>query len=598
MKILEKKKSVRQLIYMALWTCTVLAYAFNSLAQPVIDVPASPAPAFIDWSMILNLSSDGVLPENFSALKTSTVNISGGTLSERFSAQDEATVNVHGGDFRLGGQLIPGLTELGDEIELALPDDQTLTATLSDGTPIVFSRGDIDLFGVDSTLRLKRTMVPYAPGLIHVASHNAPQGVHGGQNLLLNDGGTLVDNFNGGFGSRVDIFGGTIGRNFEAASAEINVDGTAVGFNFDAFLDSAVHFSNAIVGVNASGADNAATAFDSSMMRFTDSTVGDALVAVGQATLTIENSQVGERLTLGDHATLNTNGATIGDNLWASGNSIVNITNSAVGSSLQVRDNASLIMNSGSLGSSAFVKGTGTHQFNGGTAGNNTVFQGDVEVTIDGTQFGSDLLFRDNAKAMLLSGSLGRDVTVNRGATMTIAGGIVGDDFSVGADSVVHIQDGKIGALSDAGFGSLVNISGGEIGFGITIFDNATVNVTGGTFNPDGFGATLLVHANANLNLFGHEFLLDGVPIPGLEDYGDTLLLTERGGAVLSGVLLDGSPIEFTLNEVGSLFVDGIDPEANLRLTIAVPEPNSLVLLMFGLGMLAIHKWSKPTNLG
>ena len=100
-------------------------------------------------------------------------------------------------------------------------------------------------------------------------------------------------------------------------------------------------------------------------------------------------------------------------------------------------------------------------------------------------------------------GFVGSNFRANAGSQVTIAGGTVGDEFNANADSRVIISDGSMGDRFDADRGSEVSISGGE-------------------------------------------FRLDGVLLEGLETVGTTLPLDIPAGALLSGVLADGTPFAFS----------------------------------------------------
>ena len=69
---------------------------------------------------------------------------------------------------------------------------------------------------------------PTGPNVIEVPNDSAPGGVHTGQQLTLHESGSLPLNFNAGRGSVVNIRGGTVGPNFEAFAAEVNIDGGQV----------------------------------------------------------------------------------------------------------------------------------------------------------------------------------------------------------------------------------------------------------------------------------------------------------------------------------------------------------------------------------
>jgi hypothetical protein len=157
------------------------------------------------------------------------------------------------------------------------------------------------------------------------------------------------------------------------------------------------------------------------------------------------------------------------------------------------------------------------------------------------------------------------------GSTATITGGEIGPTL-VRSDAVLDVSGGSVGR-SDAGpfsgvigvDGSTINLRRGKIA-NLLAFCGASVNWSCGDLQ-----GILAAFVGATYNLQGTSFLLDGTPIAGLEKRGDSLVLTTRGGAVLTGFLADSSPFDVVL---GTQF----SPEATLRLTV-VPEPSTLALM-------------------
>ena len=72
---------------------------------------------------------------------------------------------------------------------------------------------------------------------------------------------------------------------------------------------------------------------------------------------------------------------------------------------------------------------------------------------------------------------------------------------------------------------------------------------SGGSFGASIGFADLDVEAGGTVNFTGSEFLLGGEPISGLAG-GTTVIITTPD--VLTGTLLDGSPVQFNLNPGGN----------------------------------------------
>lgn len=203
--------------------------------------------------------------------------------------------------------------------------------------------------------------------------------------------------------------------------------------------------------------------------------------------------------------------------------------------------------------------------------GDENLFNGFVERGVAGIPARTQLNISDGADLPSLEIFVGTDSEVN------ISSGNIGYDDGVLflTRSKANISGGSVGF--DAGLyarDSTVNISGGSVGRvqGIAAF-NSTVNISGGTF-----GDRFFVEVGSKINLRGTEFLLDGVLLDELTP-GEPFTIAERGGAVLSSTLADGSPFELTLNTDLLTAVDYFDHTATLTVTL-VPEPSGVLLLL------------------
>ncbi len=206
----------------------------------------------------------------------------------------------------------------------------------------------------------------------------------------------------------------------------------------------------------------------------------------------------------------------------------------------------------------------------------------------------------------LLEAQAGSDVHINGGSFM----GLRDEDLDEGVgrrDASVAAQRGSRvvvngGLLSSLGvFGADATITGGTLS--LLYATGATSRVSGGTFSNGvisftgnfiasggEFDGYFYANQGANIELVGTEFLIDGEAIDGLLEPGDSVVVNDRGGALLSGILSDGSAFDFMLNEVlvdepfASRTEDYFSQSATLKLTL-VPEPTTAVLMLCSLAI-------------
>jgi hypothetical protein len=146
-------------------------------------------------------------------------------------------------------------------------------------------------------------------------------------------------------------------------------------------------------------------------------------------------------------------------------------------------------------------------------------------------------------------------------------GSIVPDHFNAGPGSTVIVDAGAVVGRNLEASGAAVTISGGSIGAGLDAFHGGLVTISGGTF-----GDTFSAYADSEIHLLGTEFTFADLPIDGLVDPGDSIVLDQRD-APLAGRFLDGNLFRFDLNSTLMLPEDYFDPQATVRLSLSTPLP-------------------------
>ncbi len=210
--------------------------------------------------------------------------------------------------------------------------------------------------------------------------------------------------------------------------------------------------------------------------------------------------------------------------------------------------------------------------FDGGSLGDQ-FFVGDkfvpasnMEVNISGGQVGRQFLAFSGSTVNLSGGAIGDDFTAFPGSTVNLSGGSVGYRF--GVTGTLNMSGGFIDKDFRPGTDSTIDISGGTIAEGgsfggFTVGFNSTVNISGGVlpkftaFSSDvnisgGNMGEITNTSGSVLTVFGGEFEVDGVPVPGLNSIGDSVTLTATSGIsdLLTGTLTDGAVFTNTFFEV------------------------------------------------
>jgi hypothetical protein len=176
-----------------------------------------------------------------------------GAVDASASASARSTIDIFGVGFEINGVAISGLDNEGDRLALNLPAKAVLTATLSDGSPLVVgSPLDRQQLIGDGTLTLIRSAQPEPQpvSVFEVNDSDAPIAVGNGQKLSLLPGGTLPTSFIAGAGSQVEILGGEVRDNFRAFDSEVDIVAGNMGAGFTAMHDTRLTVTGGTFGAD------------------------------------------------------------------------------------------------------------------------------------------------------------------------------------------------------------------------------------------------------------------------------------------------------------------------------------------------------------
>ena len=192
--------------------------------------------------------------------------------------------------------------------------------------------------------------------------------------------------------------------------------------------------------------------------------------------------------------------------------------------------------------------------------GADSVPNSNIEMNFLGGTLGSTLYCYEGSTVNFYGGNMNGWFVVDQSSTLNILGGQVTNPLRVFASGVVNVNGGFVNGLTfNAYADTIVNHNGGVIGDDFNVHYGSTFNATGGRI-----GRWFRVFSTGSATFYGDDFKMDGVPIEGLNQPGDSVLLPSLG--VLTGTLTDG-----TTFAISSLAGDGIDPNV-VKLQIA-PVP-------------------------
>lgn len=576
--------------------------------------------ATIYYQSTVNISGGKIGP-GLRVVNASTLQMTGGLIEStpwnRFYVGSNAPVRLAGGvvadgiekrvgserlvldgsNFRLDGQPIAGLANNGDQLAFDLPTGGVLTGVHPDGTPFAYSSLEGDLLRPGSLLLEQAPLAGVHPTIISLPTDAVPQGVHGGQTLHIQPGAEVDPHLMAGWGSTVNVDGGCVGDDFEAAGAVVNVLGGSVGSHFDMFHGSALNLSGGSLRNNGR--------LRGAALHMTGGAVGRDLDASNGSTLQLAGGVIGDRLTLdassqmtivggdfrldgvpvaglsqpGDTAPLDLPSTVVlsgiladgtpfaftthdGDTLPVSTLMLQHSTLPPIGPPMLdaavdevgqgIRMGQTLVAGESSQVPGHFNMAPGS-QLNvaGGAVGRNLEAVG-ATVNLTGGVIDAEFDAYQGTVLTMTGGQLGQNAWLDNGSQFMQSGG-ASSSLTATRASMVHVSGGSAGSVT-ANQGSQATLSGGELGH-LTLSESQGV-VTGGlagglTLGPassfewrGGRAATInAASSTASVTIEGADFYLDGAVVEGLNMPGDDMLLQVPAGALLSGVLADGTTL-------------------------------------------------------
>ncbi len=257
----------------------------------------------------------------------------------------------------------------------------------------------------------------------------------------------------------------------------------------------------------------------------------------------------------------------------STGTTILNIEGGLAERGLRLLGNTVCTMNSGDAGlvasgqAAIIIEDTASFTMNGGTIDTFIGFNDTTTFTMTGGTIEGALQMSDEAIAYVSGGSTGRDGLMRHiGNVMNLSGGTLGRDF-VFEKGLVNMTGGAMDVncaiLDTAGVDPIFNMSGGALGGDFRAY-GGTFNLSGGLVG-NGFrlGSASGDGSGVTMNIVCKSATLDGVPIMLSET---PAIITTRGGAFLSCILLDDSLVGFTLNASTVFGEDRFRPGAILTI--------------------------------
>jgi hypothetical protein len=573
--------------------------------------------AYIYYQSTVNISG-GKVTSGLHVVNASTLQMTGGVVENDFYIGSNSPTRLAGGvvgdwiektagsqrlvlagsDFRLNGVPIANLAADGDQLAFDLPNGGVLTGVYPDGTPFAYSSVEGDKLPAGSLMLEQASLAGAHPTIILLPAEPAPQGVHTGQTLNVQSGAAVSSHLMAGWGSTVNIDGGQVGYDFEAAGAAVNVSAGSIGNAFDMFHGSILNVSGGTLGTDGR--------LHGAALQMTGGVVGASLDASNSSLLQLAGGAIGDRLKLDASSQL----AIVGGDFRLDGVPIAGLN--------QPGDMAPLDLPSAVVLSGILADGTPfavtTHDGDTLPAGVLTLQQSAlppigsaaVDAAVDevgqgirtgqtlavgaGSQLPAHFNMAPGAQLNVSGGDVGQNLEAV-GATINLSSGVIGPDFDAYQGTVLNmtggqldqnawldngsqfIQSGGVSSSLAAMRASIVQVTGGKAG-GVTANQGSRVTLSGGELQglalSESQGAvsggvmtgTLTLGAASSLQwtggrvaavvassstaavtIEGAEFYLDGAAVGGLNMPGDQVLLQVPAGAVLSGVLADGTTL-------------------------------------------------------
>lgn len=484
---------------------------------------------------------------------SSSAAITGGSFGDGFSISGTSVSELHGLDFKVDGVPVAGLETPGSEASFTMTNNSLFTGTLADGTPFAFRSTENDSI---SNLKLVRvTELPAPAPVVEISSDSTLGGVRAGQTLTLLAGGKLPKNFNAGEGSTLNVHGGTIGDNFEVHAAVVNINGGSIGNDLDAFANSKINIDGGTIGANVDAYNGSQIVITAGLVGHIDALTGSEVQLSGgrlnrlQASAGSKTTWNGGTLpTLAASTSANIN--IVGADFRLNGTPLAGLSTPGDALTFDIPENS--ILTATLTDGTPLILGPYRAQLPEIANGVLKLVRSEDPVSplpseylvID--QSAPYAVGQDQHLVMKSGGQLPDSIIAGKGSSVRIEGGNVLANFKAFETDIV-VEGGNIGNNFTALMGTKLDITGGQIGSGFQIHNGAEVDISGGLLP-----AQVTIDSGAIVNLYGKSFLLGGMPIPELQNIGDSFQLNQFNGQFLTAVLTDGSPLSWRLAQSGS----------------------------------------------
>ena len=559
--------------------------------------------ATADTGSIFNVSG-GTL-SSLTAERESDVDMSGGRVNFTLWGQSGSAVDLRGGVVgRLRADSGSNLTLVGNEFllngattnlsEITLAGDDVLTGTFEDGSAFIFAIGKSDSLNGVSLQSV--AVAPADLELIIVDTESGPTGLRSGQQLLLQDGGVLERDFSA-VGSTLTIEGGIINSDLAVSQSVVSLFGGSIGDNFNAFAGSEVLMSAGEIGRFFE--------LQESTAEIQGGQIGNGMQVSDGSVATITGGSIGG-LTVFDGSEVNISGGTIGwsSGLYALSGATVSVSGGAFGDRISLPSAGVLLSGNdfkvnGIVVDDASITLTNSDVFSGTLQdGNSFVFTNSDRDQISQIELARTEIPDVNIIPIVVDDSVFAPTSIRGGQTLRLSnGGTLDTIFTASSselivdggstdheielvDSTFSMSAGQIDDL-DAFMGTSVELEGGTA-LSIEAFSGSSVTITGGDIRASmvaksgsvvdlstSISGTLSGNAESDINLSGHEFFLNGVPIDGIVT-GNPFLINERE-VFLSGTMLDGSTFSKYITSGSGSGPGDLNSVANqARLTVTI----------------------------
>ena len=327
---------------------------------------------------------------------------------------------------------------MGESKALAVPDGSVLSGTLADGSPFAFSSSDFTGNSYSATsdhlaeasIILRRAEMPLVVGQITASTDVVPLGLRRGQTLTVDAGGVVSDHFGAGFESQVIIQeGGVIGRDFEAAGANIQVLGGTIEYDFDVS-------NGTVVDVRGGRILDRMEIFGGGVVNLMSGVIEDNAQIGPGGELNVYGGRVGEKLVAAD-GVVNVAGGSIANEFAVYPDGIVNIYAGQIEGSFDVQGVASV--SGGELEKGLLAKSGSVVNVSGGDFHGHFRANADSAVNITGGEFHDFVEILEKSDTRISGGNIDARTTIERGGQLEFAGGVLADRLAVMASAQMTV---------------------------------------------------------------------------------------------------------------------------------------------------------------